>query len=127
LRRHLQVTGAVRGGDDHPPGDQLLAAAIIWRAGDGTEGVLDRVRMSLDNERGPRVNPFFVKLYRDTAATLAGLQAREHTAQVPPEERQERERRFGEGDLQVLYCSPTMELGVDIPSLDRKSTRLNSS
>src|SRR5690606_30365716 len=117
LRRHGLVTEAVKGGEAHSPGYQLLASAIIWRAGDGTEGVLDRVRMTLDNERGPRVNPFFVTPYRATAATLAGLQAREHTAQVPPEDRQERERRFGEGDLPVLYCSPTMELGVDIPSL----------
>ncbi len=117
LARHGLVTEAVPGSDDYPPGYRLLSSAIIWRAGDGTEGVLDRVRLSLDNESGPRVNPFFVELYRETAATLAGLQAKEHTAQVPPEDRQQRERRFGEGDLPVLYCSPTMELGVDIPAL----------
>ncbi len=32
-----------------------------------------------------RVNPFFRDLYRDVASTLAGLQAKEHTAQVPPD------------------------------------------
>jgi hypothetical protein len=117
LCRHGLVTEAVPGTDDHPPGYRLLSSAVVWRAGDGTEGVLDRVRLSLDNERGPRVNPFFVQLYRETAATLAGLQAKEHTAQVPPDDRQQRERDFGEGDLPVLYCSPTMELGVDIPAL----------
>jgi hypothetical protein len=117
LREHGLVAEVEPGDGDHPPGYRLLSSAIVWRAGDGTEGVVDRVRLSLDNERGPRVNPFFVQLYRDTAATLAGLQAKEHTAQVPPEDRQARERRFGEGDLPVLYCSPTMELGVDIPAL----------
>jgi hypothetical protein len=117
LCRHGLVTEAVPGNEGHPPGYRLLSSAIIWRAGDGTEGVVDRVRLSLDNERGPRVNPYFVQLYRETAATLAGLQAKEHTAQVPPAERQEREQQFGGGDLPVLYCSPTMELGVDIPAL----------
>ena len=35
----------------------------------------------------PRVNPYFVRLYREVAQTLAGLVAREHTAQVDPEVR----------------------------------------
>jgi Lhr-like helicase len=43
---------------------------------------------------------------------LRGVEAREHTAQVPADVREERERRFREGDLPALYCSPTMELGV---------------
>lgn len=117
LCEHGLVTEAVPGTHERPAGYRLLSSAIIWRAGDGTEGVLDRVRLSLDNERGPRVNPFFVQLYRETATSLAGLQAKEHTAQVPPEDRQQRERDFNQGDLPVLYCSPTMELGVDIPAL----------
>jgi superfamily II DNA helicase RecQ len=49
---------------------------------------------------------------------LQGLEAREHTAQVPYEERQERERDFRTGALPILYCSPTMELGVDIAELN---------
>ena len=32
----------------------------------------------------PRVNPYFVRLYREVAQTLSGLVAREHTAQVHP-------------------------------------------
>lgn len=46
------------------------------------------------------------------------MEAREHTAQVTPEKRQEREARFSTAALPVLYCSPTMELGVDIKSLN---------
>ena len=34
------------------------------------------------------------------------------------EDRRERERRFREGDLPLLFCSPTMELGVDIAELN---------
>jgi superfamily II DNA/RNA helicase len=37
---------------------------------------------------------------------------------VSYEERQEREKDFGTGKLPVLYCSPTMELGVDIRQLN---------
>ena len=70
-----------------------------------------------------RVNPFFVTLYRQVAATLAGLHAKEHTAQVPPTEREEREQDFRRGDLPLLFCSPTMELGVDIASLNAVGLR----
>jgi len=51
---------------------------------------------------------------RASASTLSGLRAKEHTAQVPPLDRQDREKDFSEAALPVLYCSPTMELGVDI-------------
>jgi len=64
------------------------------------------------------VNPYFRRFYAETASGLGGLEAREHTAQVRPEDRQERERRFSDAALPVLYCSPTMELGVDIKSLN---------
>src|SRR5262249_59758342 len=46
------------------------------------------------------------------------LEAREHTAQVPSEKREEREEAFRDGRLPILYCSPTMELGVDIRQLN---------
>ncbi|WP_308258059.1 helicase-related protein [Pseudonocardia lacus] len=44
--------------------------------------------------------------------------AREHTAQVDPAQRQAREDDFRAGRLKLLYCSPTMELGVDISELN---------
>ncbi len=77
------------------------------------------------------VNAFFQQFYRSPAATLAALEAREHTAQVVKlGERERRERRFRweDGDtkkeaelgrrLPFLVCSPTMELGIDIADLD---------
>lgn len=108
---------------DGAPGYQLKASAISWRAGDGKSGADDPLRKQVASEHGPRVNPFFHRLYSDVAATLSGLHAREHTAQVSNELRIERENRFRQGDLPVLFCSPTMELGIDIASLNAVGLR----
>ena len=92
-------------------------------------------------------NRFFAELYTSVAdaleteaAPLFGLEGREHTAQVDGELRELREFRFRYEDddqekldekqdrlrehresgrfLPVLFCSPTMELGVDISSMN---------
>jgi hypothetical protein len=92
-------------------------------------------------------NFYFASLYDSLAQALAqggqalfGLESREHTAQVDQEQREWREWRFrwGKTDrerlaaekdslrqvgeptvfLPALFCSPTMELGVDISALN---------
>jgi len=92
-------------------------------------------------------NKFFTEYYFQLATMLKsahhplfGMEAREHTAQVDQEKRQAREKRFrfgakekteladdekalrdmGESNrfLPVMFCSPTMELGVDISALN---------
>lgn len=91
-------------------------------------------------------NAYFVGLYETLASMLNaggdglfGLEGREHTAQVDQDRRQWRENRFrfGKEDqeflaenpkrwlpeetdsfLPLLFCSPTMELGVDISALN---------
>jgi len=92
-------------------------------------------------------NPYFHDLYHAIAADLKaghssywGLEGREHTAQVAQKQREYREWRFrfeqedranlaahatdlkaaGESEqfLPALFCSPTMELGVDISALN---------
>lgn len=100
------------------PGYQLNAASMIWKAGSGTRAFHDPIRVPNEPQGGSRPNPFFVDFYRTVAHSLQGLEAREHTAQVPYEERQDRERDFRSGVLPILYCSPTMELGVDIAELN---------
>jgi Lhr-like helicase len=96
---------------------------------------------------GRSANPYFVSLYQSLADALVngagflfGQEGREHTAQVDQERRQWREWRFRWGaedrqslakakdvmrqvgepgvPLPALFCSPTMELGVDISSLN---------
>ncbi len=97
---------------------QVPASALIWRAGSGTAPYRDPVRMPTASAVSLGPNEFFVKLYRSTADDLVGIEAREHTAQVSYEDREEREERFRKAVLPVLYCSPTMELGVDIADLN---------
>jgi DEAD/DEAH box helicase/Helicase conserved C-terminal domain/Domain of unknown function (DUF1998) len=104
-------------------GFRLKAAAIHWTAGDGTHGAADPLRVQLDPEATTTVNPFFADLYRNSGLGLAGLHAKEHTAQVPADQREEREEDFRQGRLKLLYCSPTMELGVDIRSLSAVGLR----
>jgi ATP-dependent helicase YprA (DUF1998 family) len=109
--------------DGQRQGIQLMAASFEWRAGDGTPPPPDPVRTKrMRSERLEKVdresNKFFARLYRETARQLAGVEGAAHTGQIPMPERQEREKRFGEGDLAALFCSPTMELGVDIRDLN---------
>ncbi|MFC5747984.1 DEAD/DEAH box helicase [Actinomadura rugatobispora] len=105
------------------PGYRLKASSLIWRSGDGKSGAPDPLRKVVDPEADIRVNEFFRDLYRETAVQLTGLEAREHTAQVRNEDRMQRELDFREGRLPLLYCSPTMELGVDIATLNAVGMR----
>ncbi|KAB1980813.1 protein kinase [Streptomyces triticiradicis] len=99
-------------------GYRVAAQSLIWNAGKGERGTHDPLTRTYQSGDGPRVNTFFRDLYRDAAGALSGLFAREHTAQVSPEEREQREEAFRKAELKLLYCSPTMELGVDISQLN---------
>jgi len=121
-------------GDDIPAW-RLKPSALRFSLGDG------QAQIARDND-------FFRDLYRNLADLLKaegaraifGFEAREHTAQVDSARREYRESRFrlGEDDRKVLaehaqkepddpepprflpalFCSPTMELGVDISALN---------
>ncbi len=104
-------------------GYRVRVTGLIWRPGDGTHGADDPLSRSFPGAEKPRVNPYFTGLYRNVAGELAGLVAREHTAQVDPQVREEREEEFRRAELKLLYCSPTMELGVDIAGLNAVSMR----
>ncbi len=110
-----------RGGDD--PGYQLNADALRWLPGDGEIRPIDRTRLLEAGEIPPEVNRYFVECYRGFVDLKSVLEAREHTAQVAAEDREEREERFRSGELPLLFCSPTMELGVDIAQLNLVNLR----
>lgn len=115
-------------------GWRLAPGAIRLHAGDG-------------NPAAGQDNAFFSQLYADVSERLGengrlpfAFEAREHTAQVDSKVRAWREDRFRHGEtdlarirdatrdmrdrgertefLPLLFCSPTMELGVDISQLN---------
>ncbi len=119
---------------DEQPGFRLNDACVLFKRGETVAAASEE-------------NAFFTAFYENLAATLStpihplfGFEAREHTAQVDGEKRAVREKRFRFGEkergelssdekhlreigevnrfLPVLFCSPTMELGVDISALN---------
>ncbi len=115
-------------------GWRLNANEVVFRAGPA-------------DDTAQQPNAFFRTLYRVVADALReggealfGFEGREHTAQVDATLRELREARFRHGDedrkrpvqeaptlrdlgeddrfLPAIFCSPTMELGVDIASMN---------
>ena len=109
--------------DERATGYRVRSSAIVLKPGSGTHGAPDPVRRRFQNEQKPRVVEYFRDLYRDHSRDLAGLRAAEHTAQVPADIRMEREKAFTDAELPLLFCSPTMELGVDISELNAVAMR----
>jgi len=117
----VEIVEESRVGDVH--GYQVPSSAFVWTAGTGLSGLYDPIRVPNQSSKGTRTNKFFVDFYSGVASELRGFEAREHTAQVPNELRIQREDSFREGELPILYCSPTMELGVDISELNAVNMR----
>jgi ATP-dependent helicase YprA (DUF1998 family)/very-short-patch-repair endonuclease len=115
------IVEQVRSGE--VPGYQINPDALRWMPADGEIRPLDRTRLLEVGEIPPEVNRYFVECYRRFVDLKCVLEAREHTAQVASEDREEREDRFRTGDLPLLFCSPTMELGVDIAQLNLVNLR----
>jgi hypothetical protein len=115
------IVEQVRSGE--VPGYQINADALRWLPADGRIRPVDRTRLLDAGEIPPDVNNYFVECYRSFVDLKCVLEAREHTAQLTSEDREEREDRFRSGDLPLLFCSPTMELGVDIAQLNLVNLR----
>jgi ATP-dependent helicase YprA (DUF1998 family)/very-short-patch-repair endonuclease len=118
------IVEQVRSGQDEPdPGYQINPDAMRWMPGDGSVKPIDKTRVLEDGEMPPEVNQYFKAVYETFVDLKCVLEAREHTAQVKAEDREEREERFRSGNLPLLFCSPTMELGVDIAQLNLVNLR----
>ncbi len=105
-------------GEEPVPGYQVPASIMKWIPGDGSQPMVDPLRVTEASSAPSESNTHFVEFYKSFVDFGAGLEAREHTAQVDSLDRQERESRFKEGELPILFCSPTMELGIDIKQLN---------
>ncbi len=99
---------------------QLDYGSILWQVGDEQNVRRDKVRIRTlggAEDIKPAPNRYFQKFYKQIPDGTVKLEAKDHTGQVSKTDREERERQFREGEFPILYCSPTMELGIDIKDL----------
>ncbi len=112
---------------------RLILEKIVWRIGDGKSVRRDPVKQRSYGDFETRPNSFFRKLYETDFGKLKTLLGADHTGQLNNQDRLDREERFraewkddqGKPDkkrvwsdsISALFCSPTMELGIDISNL----------
>ncbi len=100
---------------------QLQIAALIWqwqKVDKIPTDLLTSKRLQGSEKPEIEVNQFFQNFYQGNAQQIHSLEGREHTGQVSNENRIKREEEFRNGQLAALFCSPTMELGIDIADLN---------
>lgn len=97
---------------------QLKADVIRWRAGDRLTASVDLIKnRSFKGHQNTKPNEFFQRLYQYDFSRRKSLRGDEHTGQLQTDVRLQREAEFKEGRISALFCSPTMELGIDIKLL----------
>lgn len=96
---------------------QLRLDRILWRAGDGKTVRADVVKQRSYKAPTPKPNPFFRDIYLRDFSKMKKLRGEDHTGQLSTDKRIDREERFRAGEISALFCSPTMELGIDIANL----------
>ena len=114
----LLVSEQIVGEKGDTVGYLLNADAIEWNLGDFETVKVDKVRIRTQNEIKLKPNQYFQTYYRQLTDELKSIRAAEHTGQIRNEDRKQRELAFREGTLSTLFCSPTMELGIDISNLN---------
>jgi superfamily II DNA/RNA helicase len=97
---------------------QLNGTSLLWVPGDEKTPWIDDVRVRSLRKREASVNQFFLNFYKQDFRSMKPVVSAEHTGQVSNEDRKKAEEDFIIGDVSALYCSPTMELGVDISELN---------
>jgi superfamily II DNA/RNA helicase/very-short-patch-repair endonuclease len=99
---------------------QLRIDSVVWKTSIRERlavDVLSSKRLQGKEDPGRKANPFFQSFYSSNAQNIRVMEGREHTGQVNYDNRKDREERFRQGKLSTLFCSPTMELGIDISDL----------
>ncbi|HPS51748.1 MAG TPA: DEAD/DEAH box helicase [Bacteroidales bacterium] len=108
----------VRGNRGVATGFRLRVDQVIWKLGNGQDVLPDNVRISSFKPIKNTPNDFFKKFYQQDFNKHGQVyEGREHTGQLDNTTRIDREDRFRQGRISALFCSPTMELGIDIAEL----------
>jgi len=102
---------------------QLILANVHWKAGDGQTVNPDRttfIKLDVQTNFVTKPHLYFQKVYKQDFSKLPkSYIAAEHSGQISNELKMDREDKFNSAvELSALYCSPTMELGIDISSLN---------
>ena len=121
--------------NEEVPVFRLRIEKILWKLGDGETVRSDPIKRRSYKDQKPTPNAFFRKIYRQDFFESKRLAAADHTGQLGVAARQDRENRFRADwyldesrkvldesrirseSISALFCSPTMELGVDIGGL----------
>ncbi|OQA86265.1 MAG: putative ATP-dependent helicase Lhr [bacterium ADurb.Bin236] len=122
-------------GNEEVPIYRLRIEKIIWSIGDGENVKADVVKRRAYKEQVKKPNYFFKEMYQRDFSKMKKLRGEDHTGQLKNEARQDREDRFRADwyldddkknldekkirseSISALFCSPTMELGIDIGGL----------
>ncbi|MBV6512033.1 MAG: ATP-dependent RNA helicase RhlB [Ignavibacteriaceae bacterium] len=96
---------------------QLKVDTIIWNEGDGQTLIPDLIKNRSYKPLIQKPNEYFQRFYQINFRDLKPIEGREHTGQINSEKRKVREEEFRKGNMGALFCSPTMELGIDIADL----------
>ncbi|MEZ4644858.1 MAG: helicase-related protein [Chloroflexota bacterium] len=96
---------------------RLRLDKLIWQMGDSKTMQPDAIKQRSYKNLSPQPNTFFQTLYQRDFAQMKRLRGEDHTGQLQTETRIQREELFREGLVSALFCSPTMELGIDIRNL----------
>ena len=96
---------------------QLKVDNILWEIGDHETMVEDLIKVRSYKDKKHKVNRYFQQFYSIDFKGMKSIEGAEHTGQINSESRKERENFFREGKISALFCSPTMELGIDISDL----------
>jgi superfamily II DNA/RNA helicase len=93
------------------------ATAMLWSLDSGEHLKHDEVRIRTNKEIKISPNEYFKNIYKSSSDRLKTITGAEHTGQISSDTRKVREDDFRNGKLSTLFCSPTMELGIDIKEL----------